>query len=310
MGNMTVSGKEYTPREIIAQAERAPGVLGAIAGFSLLNSVLLLFNVDMMFVIGLGATFVIDAFLYTARQESGGGAMFVMTVIGLAINAAIIGLFLLLWWLARRGSRAAYITAGVLYLIDGTIFLLLQDWMGVGFHVFFLFLLVGGYNFVKRRPEAEALLRDTPAPFETPGGAGEPTPPLLSPAPVEPDAVEDEVWVRLESLWASLPAYVREAEENADPDDGENLYADLARLGFSHAGGGDDWNDEHLQVVRQHLMHCERAGYGEPIRQFNSLALGALLGMHGCGRLDDAGYHHGGQVLAEYVARKVGESEV
>lgn len=304
MGNMTIAGKEYTPQEVIAQAERAPGVLGAIAGFSLLNSVLLLFNVDMMFVIGLGSTFVIDALLYTARQEAEGGPMLVLTVIGLTINAAIIGLFLLLWWLSRRGSRAAYITAGVLYLLDGLIFLLLQDWMGVGFHVFFLFLLFGGYNFVKHRAEAAAHLRAMPEVAEGPDAPVVP-PPLQAPVTAEPDAVEDEVWARLESLWASLPAYSKQARDQMNENGEENVYTVLAQLGFSHAGGGDEWDTGDMQVVHQHLMNCERAGYREQIKQYNALALGSLLGMHASGRLDDAGYHEAGQLLAEFAARKL-----
>jgi hypothetical protein len=46
----------------------------------------------------------------------------------------------------------------VLYALDGLIFLAVKDWIGVGFHVFFLFGLWGGYRFMRQRRKAEELL--------------------------------------------------------------------------------------------------------------------------------------------------------
>ena len=305
MGTLSIGGKELTPQEVVAQAEKAPGTLLAIVGFSVVNSVLALFGVDIMFVIGLGSTFLVDAMLFLGREEFEGTVMLVATAIGLAINGCILGVFVLLWWLSRRGSRLAYVIACLLYLLDGGVCLLLQIWMGVVFHGIFLFVLFGGYNFVKRRAMAEAMLLEAEAAAALDGGPeGISAPDHAVGGVSQPDADAAETWAYFEKLWQSLPSYSAQASASHDPEGSESLYAVLARLGFSQSGAAAQWNGEHLRIVHQHLMNCERAGDGEQVKQFHALALGVLLGMHAAGRLDDAGYGRGGQVLAEFAASR------
>ncbi|MFQ5608913.1 MAG: hypothetical protein ACE5F8_01425 [Woeseiaceae bacterium] len=43
----------------------------------------------------------------------------------------------------------AYILGMIVYALDGLIFVLVQDWVSVGFHAFVLFMLWGGYGVTK-----------------------------------------------------------------------------------------------------------------------------------------------------------------
>ena len=118
-----------------------------IAGLSLLNSVVvLLANGNWNFVIGLGATQFVDGvalfFLEDLPQES---ALLVKSI-ALGVDAVLIGLFFLFGFLALKGKRAAFIVGIALYALDGLLFLLLQDWFGLGFHAFALFSIFGGLS--------------------------------------------------------------------------------------------------------------------------------------------------------------------
>jgi hypothetical protein len=158
MANIEIYKKSYEPKEVIDRAKKACGWFGAIAAFSLINSLLIFFKSSVTFVIGLGATMIVDGFITGARQQATPALASVLTVIGILINLILIGVFVLIWFLSNRGSRAVYITGMVLYLLDALLFVLFKDFVGVAFHVFFLYMLIGGYGFIKARPQAESLL--------------------------------------------------------------------------------------------------------------------------------------------------------
>ena len=113
-----IAGKDYEPMQVIEQAKRGAGWFGAIAAFSLVNSALLFMKTDVTFVIGLGATLLVDVFILAVRQDVTGPAAAVFSVVGILINLLIIGVFVLIWWLARRGSTTAYLIGMILYLLD------------------------------------------------------------------------------------------------------------------------------------------------------------------------------------------------
>jgi hypothetical protein len=158
MTAIEIAGKSYEPREIVEQAKKARGWFAAIAAFSFVNSLLIMFGVEVSFVIGLGATQVVDAIVAVTREQGGASVGAVVSVIGLLMNLCIIGMVVFIWWASGRGSTAAYIVGMVLYALDGFIFLAVGDWIGVGFHVFFLFMLWGGFRFMREWRKAEAFL--------------------------------------------------------------------------------------------------------------------------------------------------------
>ena len=87
---------------------------------------------DRSFVVGLGFTLLADAIFKD------------LFVVALAIDVVALSTFAGFGWLARKGHLWAFVTGIALYGLDGVIYVFLQDWMSVGFHVFALFYMVRG----------------------------------------------------------------------------------------------------------------------------------------------------------------------
>ncbi len=102
-----------------------------IAGLSLVNLVILLLESDIYFPVDLGVT---DLSYFVLE-----------TPIALALSFGVLALFTLFGTLARRGSTAIFALGMLLYALDGVLcFVVFQDWIGVGFHLFVLWRLFGG----------------------------------------------------------------------------------------------------------------------------------------------------------------------
>lgn len=157
-----VHKKSYEPKEIINHANKACGWFVAIAIFSVINSALIFFKSNTTFVIGLGFTTIVDGIISGIRKEAHGGVANVLTVIGFIINFIVIGIYVLIWYLSKIGSKAAYIIGMVLYALDSLIFFIGPEWVGLGFHAFFLFSIITGYGFVKARAQAVSMLANQP----------------------------------------------------------------------------------------------------------------------------------------------------
>jgi len=114
-----------------------------IAALSVINSVLAIVGSNTRFVIGLGITQFVDAVAQFAGQDVP-QAKTIITIVAILIDLVAVGIFALLGYFARKGRRWAFITGLVLYALDTLLMLLFQDWLGLGFHVFFLVGLFGG----------------------------------------------------------------------------------------------------------------------------------------------------------------------
>jgi hypothetical protein len=167
---------EIDPMQALAQeAGKARSWFAFIAALSVVNTVLTLANVEWGFVIGLGITQIVDAFILIAREEMGRAGAIGFTIVALFVNLFIIGLVMLVWWLSGRGSTRAYLVGMICYALDGLIFMLVGDWFGVAFHVFFLIGMWKGYGALRalageRAREAQII-------------PGAPVAPLTPPAP-------------------------------------------------------------------------------------------------------------------------------
>lgn len=109
-----------------------------VAALSLINSFAALSGTNWRFIIGLGVTQLIDSL----GSELGGGGKAVVLVLDLVAA----GVFILFGVFATKGHRWAFIVGMVLFGLDGVIFLLVRDWLGVGFHVFVLYCLFRGFT--------------------------------------------------------------------------------------------------------------------------------------------------------------------
>ncbi len=109
-----------------------------VAGLSLVNSIVAFTGSSWRFMLGLGITQIFDAL----RENFGSAGTIVVLVLDLAAAAV----FVLFGLFANKGQLWAFITGMALFALDGLVFLLAQDWLGVGFHVFVLYCLFRGFS--------------------------------------------------------------------------------------------------------------------------------------------------------------------
>ena len=108
----------------------------AIAGLSIVNSILTMSGANFHFIFGLGITEIVDAI---GRQSGTTGS-----ALSLVVNLFIAGLFLLFWNFARRGEKWAFLVGMALYAVDGLILVPFKDFLGVAFHAYALFRIYSG----------------------------------------------------------------------------------------------------------------------------------------------------------------------
>ena len=109
-----------------------------IAGLSLINSFVLLSGGKWSFIVGLGITQVTDSIVMATKSGAIG------TVVALALDVFISGIVIIFGVLARKKYGWAFIVGMILYALDGLLFLVMQDWLSIGFHAFALLGLYGG----------------------------------------------------------------------------------------------------------------------------------------------------------------------
>ena len=118
-----------------------------IAGLSLINAVIAFSGQGWRFLLGLGITELVQEL-----AEKSGGAGVKAGIVGLAM----IGFFAALGQRAVLGHQWAFILGMGLFALDGCIFLLAHDWIGVGFHAFALAMIARGYMAARRLPSPNA----------------------------------------------------------------------------------------------------------------------------------------------------------
>jgi len=109
-----------------------------IAALSLVNSISAFTGSDWRFILGLGVTQLIDAL----GQSIEGSGKF----IALVLDLVAAGVLVLFGVFGGKGHLWAFVVGMVLFTLDGVLFLLVQDWIGVGFHAFVLYCLFRGFQ--------------------------------------------------------------------------------------------------------------------------------------------------------------------
>jgi hypothetical protein len=110
-----------------------------IAGLSLINSVIALSGSETRFILGLGITQIFDEL----GQGMGAGAGMAVAVV---LDLLVAAMFVFFGVFANKRHTWSFIVGMGLYALDGLIFLIAQDWLGVGFHAFALFCLFRGFK--------------------------------------------------------------------------------------------------------------------------------------------------------------------
>ncbi len=113
-----------------------------VAALSLVNSIAAFTGSDWRFILGLGITQIFDAIGHEIASAG--------KIVALLLDLIAAGVFVLFGVFANKCHLWAFIVGIVLFALDGLIFLLAQDWLGVGFHVFVLYCLFRGVQACRR----------------------------------------------------------------------------------------------------------------------------------------------------------------
>ena len=109
-----------------------------IAGLSLINSISAASGSSWRFIVGLGITQIFDEF---GNQMGSAGRW-----VALVLDLLAAGVFILFGVFAHKAHSWAFIVGMILFALDGLIFLLASDWIGVAFHAFVLYCLFRGFQ--------------------------------------------------------------------------------------------------------------------------------------------------------------------
>lgn len=147
------SATPYPPQQpnpqmlMIAQLARRMSSGGTnfywIAALSVINSIVSVFGGGMYFVVGLALTLLVDGF-FLGMADAFPDAKLIAQLIGLAISVVVSAFFAIFGYFAVKGKRWAFITGIIFYALDTLLMLFFQEWLGLLFHVFFLWGLVNG----------------------------------------------------------------------------------------------------------------------------------------------------------------------
>jgi hypothetical protein len=110
-----------------------------IGGLSLINAAIAFAGQDWRFILGLGVTQLVQAL---AKDGDGIKA-------GL-VSVGVIAIFLVLGQRAVQGAGWAFLLGMILFALDGGIFVIIRDWVGVGFHAFAVAMIGRGYMAARR----------------------------------------------------------------------------------------------------------------------------------------------------------------
>ena len=115
-----------------------------IAGLSVINSIVILVGSQWSFIVGLGITQLVDGIAMGVAQQASAQSGLILKVMGFIFDLLIAGLFVFFGAFAMRRHMWAYIVGMVLYAFDGLIFLIVKDFLSIGFHIFALVCIYGG----------------------------------------------------------------------------------------------------------------------------------------------------------------------
>lgn len=109
-----------------------------IAILSMINSIDFVFHNGLFFIFGLGLTQAVDGIVYVLKGN--------FIYFGFVVNIIISSVFILFWYYAKKEKTWAYLTGMILYGLDTILFIIVRDWLSVGFHIFVLIGISYGYS--------------------------------------------------------------------------------------------------------------------------------------------------------------------
>ena len=146
----TVSSRDLLRFQLLQRRNNGGAWFYWIGGASILNSVLNAAGTQWGLAVGLGLTYLIDGLAEGLSNT-------VRTPIyAFLIDIAIAGGFLLLGRAARRGNLVWWAIGIALYLLDGLLFVLFQDLLGIAVHAIAIYGLVSGWRAARALKQFDA----------------------------------------------------------------------------------------------------------------------------------------------------------
>jgi len=130
-----------------------------IAGLTIVTSILSFTGANWRFLISLGTTQVIDALANAMSEELGGAPK----VVALVLDLILSGVFVVFGVLANKKFLWAYILGMAVFIVDGLVSMLVQDWVGVIAHVVVVFFMVPGFMAGRKLVEIEQMMAQSQA---------------------------------------------------------------------------------------------------------------------------------------------------
>jgi hypothetical protein len=113
-----------------------------IAALSLVTSLVSLSGNQWGFILSLGVTQVIDALAAGLAEGVGNTAK----IVALVLDLSIVGAFALAGYMAERRMGWVFAVGMGFYSLDTLLFVYVRDWLGIGFHLFALYCIFGGFR--------------------------------------------------------------------------------------------------------------------------------------------------------------------
>jgi len=146
----TVSSRDLLKFQLLQRRLNGGAWFYWIGGASILNSVLNAAGTEWGLAVGLGVTYLIDEIAKVLSTT-------VRTPIyAVIIDIAIAAGFLLIGRAARRGKLGWYAFGIGLYLLDGLLFVLVQDFLGMAVHAIGIYGLISGWRATRSLRQLEA----------------------------------------------------------------------------------------------------------------------------------------------------------
>ncbi|HVD51210.1 MAG TPA: hypothetical protein VNB51_04155 [Candidatus Udaeobacter sp.] len=136
----TVSSRDLLRFQLLQRRNTGGAWFYWIGGASILNSVLNAAGTQWGLAVGLGVTYLIDEL---ARVTS---STLRTPIYAFIIDVAIACSFLLIGRAARRGNLGWYAVGIALYFLDGLLFVLFADFLGIAVHAIAIYGLISGWR--------------------------------------------------------------------------------------------------------------------------------------------------------------------
>ena len=130
-----------------------------IAGLTIVTSIISFGGGNWRFLISLGTTQVIDGVADAFSAELGTAPK----VIALVLDLILTGVFVVFGVLANKKFLWAYILGMAVFVFDGVVSLLVQDWIGVIAHVVVVIFMVPGFMAGRKLVEIEQAMAQSQA---------------------------------------------------------------------------------------------------------------------------------------------------